>query len=137
MLTSFAIGGSSLLNSYVWVRPPAADIDAFEALGSPGWNWAEFEKYSKKAEWLVHKELMPTPIHCQVICSFHVPTKEQTDLYLDPYDLNFRGTSGPIQVTNPPHYHAADALLNEILVNKGLKATKDPHGGDVSLRRTG
>jgi hypothetical protein len=59
--------------------------------------------------WFV-KNLMSTPIHFQVICNFHVPTKEQTDLYLDTYDLDFRGTSGPIQVTNPTHYHAADAF---------------------------
>ena len=32
------------------MKPPAADVDAFEALGSPGWNWAGFERYSKKVE---------------------------------------------------------------------------------------
>ena len=36
-------------------------------------------------------------------------------------------------MTFPPHYHTVDMLVNETLVNKGLKASKDPHGGDVSI----
>ncbi|KAF8812930.1 FAD/NAD(P)-binding domain-containing protein [Phlegmacium glaucopus] len=106
------LGGSSAVNFYVWMKPPAADVDAFEALGNPGWNWAAFDKYLKKAE------------------SFHVPTKEQTDVYSYTYDLDARGTSGPIQTTIPPHFYAVDKLVMESLVNKGLKANKNPHGGD-------
>ena len=115
------------------MNPPAADVDAFETLGNPGWNWAEFEKYLKKVERLANKHLIPTSqIHFN-IRSFHVPAKEQTDLYPYTYDLNFWGTSGPIQVTVPPHYHTVDGLVNQTLINRGLKATKDPHGGDVRI----
>lgn len=45
-----AKGGTSNMNFYCWIKPPAGDIDAFEKLGNPGWNWAEYEKYSKKSE---------------------------------------------------------------------------------------
>jgi choline dehydrogenase-like flavoprotein len=45
-----AKGGSSNMNFYCWIKPPAGDIDALERLGNPGWNWAEYEKYSKKSE---------------------------------------------------------------------------------------
>lgn len=38
------------MNFYAWTRPPAKDIDAIEQLGNPGWNWEDFEKYSKKSE---------------------------------------------------------------------------------------
>lgn len=34
----------------VWGRPPAEDIDAWERLGNPGWNWKRFLEYSKKSE---------------------------------------------------------------------------------------
>lgn len=43
-------GGSSAINFYAWIKPPASDIDAFEKLGNPGWNWKDYEAYSKKAE---------------------------------------------------------------------------------------
>lgn len=129
----FGTGGTSALNYYVWMKPPAADVDAFEALGNPGWNWADFDKYSKKTERFRFNKKFHVNINSLLayVRSFHVPTKERTDLYPHTYDLDFRGTSGPIQVTFPPHYHAVDTLVNETLVNKGLKANKDPHGGDV------
>lgn len=47
---STAIGGSSSINFYAWVKPPAEDIDAFEKLGNPGWNWADYAEYSRKVE---------------------------------------------------------------------------------------
>ena len=30
--------------------PHAADIDAWETLGNPGWNWDLYYEYGKKAE---------------------------------------------------------------------------------------
>ena len=103
------------------MSPPAADVDAFEALGNPGWNWAGFEKYSKKVERLANKHLIPTSeIHFN-IRSFHVSAKEQTDIYPYTYDLKFWGTSEPIQVIIPSHYYTVDALVNQTLVNRGLK----------------
>ncbi|KDR78179.1 hypothetical protein GALMADRAFT_245214 [Galerina marginata CBS 339.88] len=108
------LGGSSAMNFYAWIKPPAADIDAFEKLGNPGWNWADYEKHSKNSE------------------NFHLPAKEQTDLYPHTFDLNVRGTSGPIQVTIPPHVHTIDKLYQETVVKKGVKAIKDPYGGDIN-----
>jgi len=63
--------------------------------------------------------------------SFHPPAKEQTILYPHTFDPTFRGTSGPVQVTIPPTVYTVDKLVQETLVNKGLKAIKDPYGGDV------
>jgi choline dehydrogenase-like flavoprotein len=44
------LGGSSNMNFFCWIKPPAQDIDAFEKLGNPGWNWADFNEYSLKTE---------------------------------------------------------------------------------------
>jgi hypothetical protein len=33
-----------------WTKPPAGDVDAIEALGNPGWNWAEYLKYTRISE---------------------------------------------------------------------------------------
>ncbi|KAJ7024174.1 GMC oxidoreductase [Mycena alexandri] len=108
------LGGSSGLNFHVWIKPPAADIDAIEKLGNPGWNWQEYMKYSQRSE------------------TFHPPAQEQMDVYPHTYEAKFRGTSGPIHTTIPFHYHAVDSLFQQTLVNKGLKNIKDPYGGDIN-----
>ncbi|KAJ6573700.1 GMC oxidoreductase [Mycena sp. CBHHK59/15] len=84
------------------------------ALGNPGWNWAEYSKYTRISE------------------TFHVAQKEQTDLYPHTHDLAFRGESGPIQVTAPHSVYTIDQLFQETLIKKGLKAIKDPYGGDIT-----
>ncbi|KAJ7189182.1 GMC oxidoreductase [Mycena filopes] len=108
------LGGSSTMNFYAWTKPPAQDVDAIEALGNPGWNWAEYLKYTRISE------------------TFHAAQTSQTALYPHTHDPAFRGASGPIQVTVPHTVHTVDRLFQETLVNKGLKAIKDPYGGDIS-----
>ncbi|RDB23961.1 Versicolorin B synthase [Hypsizygus marmoreus] len=108
------LGGSSAVNFHAWSKPPASDVDALEKLGNPGWNWADYLKYSKKSE------------------TFIPPVKELTDLYPHTYDAEYRGTSGPIQVTIPAQIHTIDALFQKTLVNMGHKAIKDPYGGDIT-----
>lgn len=44
------IGGSSAINYHCWITPPAHDINVFENLGNPGWNWGNFSEYVKRAE---------------------------------------------------------------------------------------
>ncbi|KAJ7145703.1 GMC oxidoreductase [Mycena epipterygia] len=108
------LGGTSGLNFYAWIKPPATDIDAIEKLGNPGWNWKEYLKYSQRSE------------------TFHPPREEQMNLYPHTYESSFHGTSGPIHTTIPFHFHALDSLFQQTLVNKGLKSIKDPYGGDIN-----
>ncbi|KAF9007049.1 GMC oxidoreductase, partial [Cyathus striatus] len=108
------LGGSSTINFYAWSKPPAGDVDVFEKLGNPGWNWKEYMRYSKRSE------------------TFHHPSEEQTSLYPHTFDERHRGTSGPIQVTIPHHAHTIDVLFQETLVKKGLKPILDAYGGDIT-----
>ncbi|KAF5376948.1 hypothetical protein D9615_007272 [Tricholomella constricta] len=108
------LGGTSNLNFFVWIKPPAVDVDAFEKLGNPGWNWENFYHYSKKAE------------------TFHRPGKELTDLFPHIYDVDARGTSGPIQYTIPAHVHTVDAMLQKTFSNVGIKVLDDPYRGDIN-----
>ncbi|KAJ7780128.1 GMC oxidoreductase [Mycena maculata] len=108
------LGGSSGLNFYAWVKPPAKDVDAFEKLGNPGWNWNEYMKYSQRSE------------------TFHPPSEEETDMYPHTFETKFRGTTGPIHTTIPFLFHDVDRLFQETLVRKGLKSIKDPYGGDIT-----
>ncbi|KAG6864717.1 hypothetical protein C0991_007670 [Blastosporella zonata] len=108
------LGGSSSINFLAWTFPPAIDVDAFEKLGNPGWNWSEFLRYSKKIE------------------RFHPPTKEVTDLFPHTYGNN-RGTSGPLQTTIAPHFYTVDSMLKETLANKGMfEAPDDPYNGVIN-----
>ncbi|KAJ7637777.1 GMC oxidoreductase [Mycena rosella] len=97
-----------------WTKPPAGDVDAIEALGNPGWNWAEYSKYTRISE------------------TFHIAQKEQSDLYPHTHNFAFRGESGPIQVTVPHSVHTVDRIFQETLVQKGLKPIEDPYGGDIT-----
>ncbi|KAL4261427.1 GMC oxidoreductase family protein [Pleurotus pulmonarius] len=48
------LGGSSATNYLCWTKPPIEDIDDFERLGNPGWNWKNHEKYLDKVENFIH-----------------------------------------------------------------------------------
>ncbi|KAI0247513.1 hypothetical protein BJV78DRAFT_1157164 [Lactifluus subvellereus] len=45
-------GGISGINLYVFMQPPASDVDTIEKLGNPGWNWdtVTYLRYSRKSE---------------------------------------------------------------------------------------
>lgn len=45
---SQVIGGGSQVNGMTWDYPSVADIDAFEALGNPGWGWEGLNPYMRK-----------------------------------------------------------------------------------------
>ena len=42
------LGGDSAVNGLVWVRGAQAEYDAYEQLGSPGWNWDNMYAAMKK-----------------------------------------------------------------------------------------
>ena len=42
------IGGGTTINGMVWTRGSAADYDAWEQLGNPGWGWKDLLPYFKK-----------------------------------------------------------------------------------------
>ncbi|KAI1359865.1 glucose oxidase [Xylaria arbuscula] len=51
------LGGSSLINGMAYVRGDRAQLDAWEELGNPGWNWNELFPHFKKVE----KMFLPEP----------------------------------------------------------------------------
>lgn len=42
------VGGGSARNGMCWTRGSAADFDAWEELGNPGWGWTGLLPYFKK-----------------------------------------------------------------------------------------
>jgi choline dehydrogenase-like flavoprotein len=43
-----ALGGSSAINGQAFVAPAKIEIDAWEKLGNPGWNWTNMVPFYKK-----------------------------------------------------------------------------------------
>ncbi|KAI9848470.1 MAG: hypothetical protein M1838_000514 [Thelocarpon superellum] len=73
------LGGSSAINYMYWTHPSKADLDDWETLGNPGWNFANLFPYYLKSE-----DYIP-------------PSKATSDaediFFINPAD---HGTSGPI-----------------------------------------
>ena len=47
------VGGGSLINGMVWSRGNQIDINAWESLGNPGWNWDNLLTYFKRVSTLI------------------------------------------------------------------------------------
>ncbi|KAF2202666.1 alcohol oxidase [Delitschia confertaspora ATCC 74209] len=77
------VGGGTIVNGMAFCRGSAADYDAWEALGNPGWGWDMMLKYFKKST------------------TFHPPSPEHAKEFNITYDASYYGTNGPIQVGFP------------------------------------
>ncbi|TCD63183.1 hypothetical protein EIP91_005880 [Steccherinum ochraceum] len=113
------LGGSSAMNFYAWVKPPAADINAHEELGNPGWNWDSYQKYTCRSE------------------TYTAPSEEQMKEFPFTYVEEFHGTTGPVQVAIPRSSYKTDKLYLDTLEKLGAKLVKDPYGGDITGRFIG
>lgn len=80
-----ALGGSSAVNGQAFIAPAQAEIDGWAKLGNPGWDWAGLAPSYKKAYTLVPPADQATREH----------------LGIDWINEEYRGTSGPIQVSFP------------------------------------
>jgi choline dehydrogenase-like flavoprotein len=106
------LGGSSVLNFLVWDRAAEVEYDAWEQLGSTGWNWDNMYKYMKKAE------------------DFTAPsTANAKKLDISPVASNY-GSSGPIQVSYPKYVSKQVQKWIPALVSLGLTKNDEPLGGN-------
>lgn len=46
--TGAVVGGGTVVNGMFFARGSAADYDAWERLGNPGWGWKDLLPYFKK-----------------------------------------------------------------------------------------
>ncbi|EPT01735.1 hypothetical protein FOMPIDRAFT_1119678 [Fomitopsis schrenkii] len=108
------LGGSSAMNFYLWSKPPAADVNAWEELGNPGWNWEAFQKYTLRAE------------------NFTQASEDQLALYKHTHNAEFRGTSGPVKTTVPMIPVAINKAFLEAAQEHGFPLLEDPYGGNIT-----
>ncbi|KAH8102926.1 GMC oxidoreductase [Cristinia sonorae] len=107
------LGGSSALNFMVLVRPAKAELDSWEELGNPGWNWENTLSYMKKSETLDPVKL----------------TKEESLEYAAIPDPSSHGTDGPIHSSFPPHITEVHSALLKSFETLGLPRNNDSFTG--------
>ncbi|KAF7371074.1 Alcohol oxidase [Mycena sanguinolenta] len=82
------LGGSSSLNFFQYHRPAKSDIDAFEELGNPGWNWELLGRYYTKSEHFIepveNREVMATD------CAHHGPLVVGYPRMMSGFELPFQ-----------------------------------------------
>ncbi|KAJ4483816.1 hypothetical protein J3R30DRAFT_3837937 [Lentinula aciculospora] len=105
------LGGTSAMNFSVWTFPPKEDIDNWEKLGNPGWNWANYEKYATRA-------ITYTP---RGQSDFSLP-KEAFDVW----DSSKPHGNGPLHVTHPRRILDVDIKMHQTLRNMGFPKARAP-----------
>lgn len=106
------LGGSSALNFLVWDRCSTHELDAWEDLGNPGWNWDTLYASMKKAE------------------HFHAPSEQNADLLgIHPVVSDY-GTSGPVQVAFPNYISKQVQRWIPALLSLGIPKNDQPLAGE-------
>ncbi|EKM52445.1 uncharacterized protein PHACADRAFT_211701 [Phanerochaete carnosa HHB-10118-sp] len=106
------LGGSSGINYMVWTKPPAEEIDDWERLGNPGWNWKNFQKYIHRAERFVE------------------PAAELREKFKIPLHEGDLGTKGALAISFPRTFSEVETYLMQAAKNAGIPAAPCPYGGN-------
>ncbi|KAJ5939328.1 hypothetical protein N7466_002462 [Penicillium verhagenii] len=113
-----ALGGTSTINGMVYLRAQTSQIDAWEKIGNPGWNWENMFPYFKKGE------------------QFQVPSDYS---FLEgsgvAYDPAYHGYDGPLKVgwTSTQLNDGLAQVMNTTYQNMSdpIPYNKDPNGGQM------
>lgn len=110
-----AIGGSSTINGMGYIRGDRAIVDAWETLGSPGWNWDALWPYYIRSE------------------NFTAPTIEQKKNEGAAYGEELHGFDGPLEVAFSFEELHADLYqsFQRTWDSLGYGANPDINSGDV------
>ncbi|KAF9475239.1 alcohol oxidase [Pholiota conissans] len=104
------LGGSSAINFFQFHHPPKRDIDAFERLGNPGWNWDLLKKYYDKSS------------------GFIPPGVKRDEIS---YNSDQRNTYGPVKYAYSMHPSGFEGPYQRVLKSIGIPVVKDPLLGDI------
>ncbi|KAF9510528.1 GMC oxidoreductase [Hydnum rufescens UP504] len=105
------LGGSSALNFMVLGRASKEEYDAFEALGSNGWNWESFLKYVTKSQTLIPSD------------------DEFSEKFNTKLVDGIHGTSGPIKKSHSPWQGDLSIPFFQTLETFGLERNPDATTG--------
>ncbi|KAK2761653.1 hypothetical protein FQN54_001481 [Arachnomyces sp. PD_36] len=110
------VGGGTVINGLFFDRGSAADYDAWEELGNPGWGWDDLLPYFRKSE------------------TFTPANEEVSEEYSISWDVTVHGTSGPVQASYPVFLYES-IMDSENFISGwhdlGISTPVDPNGGDA------
>lgn len=103
------LGGSSALNFMAWTKGSAAEYDAWETLGNPGWNWSTMNARMLRAETFT-------------------PSVVTDDFgYVSADD----GTAGPVQTLIDRLTPKFEPYWFQTMANLGIQKNTNPTGGSL------
>ncbi|KAL3470421.1 hypothetical protein BJX99DRAFT_239525 [Aspergillus californicus] len=107
------LGGSSAINLGMVIYPSKTDVDSWEELGNPGWNWASLSQYLRKSE------------------TFTPPDPAIRDqLSLGYIDDTIQGGDGPVNISfGDGPFPAFNAAWPKVFESLNHKLTGDPMSG--------
>lgn len=80
----------------IYQKPPAIDVDAWEKLGSPGWDWAHHHAATKNAEKyvLLYDRCGRVPRSQLMYHSFHPPSEDEIEKFALKFNPESFGSKG-------------------------------------------
>ncbi|KAK6519076.1 hypothetical protein TWF281_003764 [Arthrobotrys megalospora] len=105
-----ALGGSSAINFYVWMRGNRQDYDAWANLGNAGWDYDSMVPYFKKPE------------------HFHPPSTTDANHFKLDFVTSDHGPTGPINTVYSNQYSGSHQYWHDTLNNLGVPR-RDTFGG--------
>ncbi|KAL7627358.1 hypothetical protein AAE478_001550 [Parahypoxylon ruwenzoriense] len=113
-----AVGGSTIINGLVWTRGSAADFDAWERLGNPGWGWSDLLPYFQKSE--KYSENLISPSYNGSILPAPIPIRPVDEKH---------GKRGPVEVGYPNYYYNQSYNFLGGIQELGIPSNADPNSG--------
>ncbi|KAJ4334156.1 hypothetical protein N0V87_007100 [Didymella glomerata] len=112
VIVAKVLGGGSVINGMVYDRGSAADYDAWEALGNPGWGWTGLEPYFKKGT--TYQPATP-----DVVKDFNIT-----------WDASTYG-NGPLKVSVTSNQYADLKTYFKAWKSMGVHTPEDGNSGDA------
>ncbi|KAI0880469.1 putative GMC oxidoreductase [Annulohypoxylon maeteangense] len=108
-----ALGGSSAINSHVFIPPSKSLVDSWESLGNDGWNWDALQQYYAKA-----------------YTSPYVDEATKNSLGIDGWASRNESSKGPIQASfSGDSSHPIRKAWTEAFKSNGYYMPTDPFLG--------
>lgn len=105
------LGGSTAINGLVYNRGQAADFDYWESLGNPGWGFRDVLPFFRRSE-------------------SRLATLTRDDEDADHQDSQYRGSHGPIHISDPDRLDPICNAFIEAVGAFGLPMHNDYNGAD-------
>jgi choline dehydrogenase-like flavoprotein len=112
VLVGRVVGGGSVVNGMAFDRASAADYNAWEQLGNPGWGWNGLLPYFKKST------------------TFTPPTLTGKEFNIT-YDASVYGTNGPLQASFPNFEFPDVKTIWEAYRSEGYTSPREHAAGDA------